>query len=127
MPYKNCIICGKQFYTKTNGIVCSTICKKRHNVNMTNKYSLQKNPNKLIGIGSGNHPTNKQYNKPHSYHHFKKDKCEICCSTINLLVHHLDGNHNNCCKENLQTVCKQCHQKIHVKRDSKGRFMKQAK
>ena len=28
MPIKNCIICKKEFVTKTTGMTCSDICKK---------------------------------------------------------------------------------------------------
>ena len=127
MPIKICIICKKEFVTKTTGKTCSDICKKKYNVIKQNTYLLKKNSNKLIGIGSGNHPINKQYNRPRSYVHYKKDKCEICGSTKNLLVHHLDCNHNNCTKENLQTLCKKCHQHIHTQRNKLGQFIKQAK
>ena len=127
MPIKICIICKKEFITKTNGIVCSDICRKKHEVNKQNKYYLKKNHNKLVGIGSGNHPNNKKYDKPRSYRHYRKNECEICGSKEKLLVHHLDRNHNNCTKENLQTLCKKCHQNLHTKRDKLGRYIKQAK
>lgn len=50
------------------------------------------------------------------------DKCEVCGSTKNLLVHHIDHNRRHNYKENLMVLCKRCHQNHHCVRDAKGRF-----
>jgi len=47
-----------------------------------------------------------------------KNKCQICSSKTNLVVHHLDGNGNhskssNSSLENLIVLCKLCHLLLH--------------
>ena len=49
-------------------------------------------------------------------------KCERCDSTSNLLVHHKDRNRENNDRDNLEILCKSCHQKEHMLRDTEGRF-----
>lgn len=39
--------------------------------------------------------------------------CEICGSTVNVDIHHKDGNHQNNDSENLMLVCRSCHNKLH--------------
>ena len=80
------------------------------------------------------------------YREYKKDTCEKCPETANLLVHHRDGNRYNNDPSNLETLCKRCHQVEHechknlpdrktlsslkkkqaktAKRDSLGKFIK---
>lgn len=42
------------------------------------------------------------------------DTCFCCQRWFSKIdVHHMDGNHNNNCKENLIKVCKRCHAFIH--------------
>lgn len=41
------------------------------------------------------------------------DKCEICGSTQNVDVHHIDCDWKNNEINNLQAVCRSCHNKIH--------------
>lgn len=41
------------------------------------------------------------------------DKCEICGSSTNIDVHHIDFNWKNNSIDNLQVVCRSCHMKIH--------------
>lgn len=50
------------------------------------------------------------------------EKCELCGSTKNLVVHHIDHNRRNNSKENLMVLCKKCHQEHHCVRDKNGRF-----
>lgn len=52
------------------------------------------------------------------------DKCERCPSTKNLLTHHKDRNRYNNAPENLERLCKKCHQKEHrLDRDASGKFI----
>jgi len=71
------------------------------------------------------------------YRKFKKDSCEICGKKINLIVHHKDENRNNNNKNNLKTLCRNCHSKGHkvflnfkkaykkMERNKYGRFGKE--
>lgn len=43
-------------------------------------------------------------------------KCEKCGSTINVDVHHKDGNRNNNVPENIELLCRSCHMKEHNKK-----------
>jgi len=40
-------------------------------------------------------------------------KCEECGSTIQLVIHHKDGNPNNNDEENLALLCRRCHKRKH--------------
>lgn len=39
--------------------------------------------------------------------------CQFCNSTKKLVVHHKDKNKNNCKQENLITLCRSCHMRVH--------------
>lgn len=54
----------------------------------------------------------------------RKQECEVCKATGNLLVHHIDGNHKHNVLENLTWVCAKCHNVIKHKhpRDNRGRY-----
>lgn len=43
----------------------------------------------------------------------KERKCEICGSTTNVDVHHIDGNFSNNNIDNLMLLCRSCHMKAH--------------
>lgn len=49
-----------------------------------------------------------------NYKKFLKESCEKCDSTTHLVIHHKDINHNNNNSENLQTLCRMCHNELHV-------------
>ena len=55
----------------------------------------------------------------------RKQECEVCKTTSNLCVHHIDGDHNNNVLDNLMWVCYKCHNEIKhpIKRDKTGRFV----
>lgn len=41
-------------------------------------------------------------------------KCSICCRHfMSLIIHHIDGNHNNNLQSNIIQICVDCHQMIH--------------
>lgn len=48
-----------------------------------------------------------------TYRRVKKSKCERCESDKFLIVHHKDENRENNVLENLETLCKSCHQAHH--------------
>ena len=55
----------------------------------------------------------------------RTQECEVCKTTSNLCVHHIDGDHNNNVLDNLMCVCYKCHNSIkhHHERDKNGRFV----
>lgn len=40
-------------------------------------------------------------------------KCKICLSDVNMEIHHKDRDRNNNNEENLITLCRNCHRKLH--------------
>ena len=47
----------------------------------------------------------------------KGEECEICDTTEDIIVHHVDGDRENNDIDNLVPVCKSCHGKIHTGAD----------
>lgn len=39
--------------------------------------------------------------------------CTICDSEVNVVVHHVNGEREDCCLDNLVPVCSKCHMRIH--------------
>lgn len=109
-------------------------CQKARAVEITMKCKKKRIPTTKIGVGSGNSSKNKGHYTHGSfktgiqaYRNIYKDahkelKCELCGSTKNLCIHHLDENRYNNSLDNLQCLCKKCHQLHHVKRDKQGKF-----
>lgn len=104
-----CKYCGKKLERKRfNGRLedysvflkrqyCDRECMKRAflkigetDANWSNAHASARNINKLI---------------------LKKDHCEICGSTKNLDMHHIDGNWQNNNLDNLMCLCRSCHMK----------------
>lgn len=48
-----------------------------------------------------------------TYRKFKKNNCERCGTTDKLIVHHKDENRYNNVLDNLETLCRRCHQIHH--------------
>ncbi|WP_138501767.1 HNH endonuclease signature motif containing protein [Spirosoma lacussanchae] len=48
-----------------------------------------------------------------------KSACQECGTASGLEVHHIDRNIKNNDPENLQTLCRSCHMKLHWKEDEK--------
>ncbi len=128
---KVCIKCGNEVpQTKyKNAKYCSSKCRSayiayRHRV----KQGLIKKP----GVGSGgnqwaennsNYKTGSTSYKRNTFN-FKEKKCERCCSLEHILVHHKDENRLNNSLDNLEVLCKKCHQEHHCKRDEFGKYIK---
>lgn len=120
-----CIQCNNSFNTESirkDKRMCPK-CLRINKIKSVMNARKKRIPTTEIGVGSGNSSINKErVNTVNNYRKFKKDKCILCASTKYLCVHHIDLNRNNNTIENLITICKQCHQKYHVKRDALGRF-----
>lgn len=138
-----CKKCGVPFQKemKSSYVWYCEDCRKKRNVEINMAVKKRKIPTTEIGVGSGNSSKNKShYNHPsfktgiQAYRNIYKDAyivprkdgkkmvCALCGSDKYLCIYHLDHNRENNSIENLQCLCKKCHQKHHIKRDKKGRF-----
>jgi 5-methylcytosine-specific restriction endonuclease McrA len=106
-------------------------CKRGHLLDEKNTYLFKRKDGRLSR--SCRKCRNKQTRlkrNPHARH--KGDHCEICqfvpVHECQLDVHHLDGNHANNDRANLQTVCANCHRLLTLmqnqfrNKDSRGRL-----
>lgn len=50
------------------------------------------------------------------------DKCSLCDSTHDLIVHHKDRNRKNNSVENLELLCASCHNKTHPLNNTKKAY-----
>lgn len=44
-----------------------------------------------------------------------REVCSECGTSVDVCVHHIDGNHDNESLTNLQWLCRSCHAKLHAK------------
>ena len=49
------------------------------------------------------------------------EKCELCNSSVDLRLHHKDGNRKNNDIRNIQLLCRDCHYKVHGKKKKRGK------
>lgn len=131
MPFKikNCQICAEEFQPRSGvAKVCDT-CRpewerrkkqERHKKTYIRKGYNQKKENNNSWRGGIGVFVEMAYND-----YSLEKKCNRCGSESFLCVHHKDRNRRNNAKENLEILCKSCHQKEHVKRNEKGQFTKQ--
>jgi 5-methylcytosine-specific restriction endonuclease McrA len=111
-----------------NAKYCSTKCRNAYN---SYKWRVSKGLIEKPGVGSGGNQlgeNNHQYKTgigSYSTKAFKRygRQCNRCKSTTNLLVHHINHDRSNNNIENLEVLCKKCHQNHHCIRDEKGRFI----
>lgn len=121
---KICIDCGTEFHAKTSAkrcTECQATFKKLNSRKRSLNHAYKTGRIKEQGVGSGNASVNK--NRPlgiQTYRKVLKDHCEMCgkirprsYNPWEWCVHHKDENRYNNSEENLITVCKSCHQKIH--------------
>ena len=117
MQNKCCIICKKKFSpTGRNAKYCGKKCVE---IVKREKYKIwwKSNP-RYKGCGSGGNQGIGESH--HSYkngigifHRHRKAFCERCGSDRFLCVHHKDENRTNNLIDNLETLCKSCHQRHH--------------
>ena len=149
---KQCLCCGKAFYThlceirRGGGKFCSRSCRTVYH----NTYNNPAKKDEVRAKISENHADVSGENNPmfmrrgeqspaykdgrnsfkgEKYRRMllasgRKQECEICKTTSNLHVHHIDGNHKHHTLDNLTWVCAKCHNVIkhNHPRDNRGRF-----
>ena len=127
-----CIKCGgeipKTKYKSTK--YCSDQCRSAA---ATQRYRIRRNLIEKPGVGSGNNQKgfkNHQWKgglwsfREKAFSNFP-NQCNRCGTTELLLVHHKDENRANNDINNLEILCKKCHQNHHCKRDQiTGRYIK---
>lgn len=124
-----CLKCENQIpeNKNANAKFCSAGCRNNYN---TYKYAI-KNRIESPGVGSGG---NQWGEKNHQYKNgigtFSKEafrllpnQCNRCSSNERLLVHHKDHDRTNNNINNLEILCKRCHQHHHCTRDENGKFV----
>lgn len=122
-----CVDCGEEFKPTSNRQLRCTSCRaqehkerckgyhKRTYIRKGYKHLVLKNANRFKdGIGI--------------YQKLKRMstdelKCERCGSISHLLVHHKDRDRHNNELDNLELLCKSCHQKEHMIRNEQGQFI----
>lgn len=127
-----CIKCGSEIpHTKyKNAKYCSNRCRAAY---LAYKSSVKKGKIKKPGVGSGGNQwaeNNHRYKtgivsyKRNTFN-YKPKVCERCGAKENILVHHKDENRLNNTLDNLEVLCKKCHQHHHCNRNSKtGKYIK---
>lgn len=125
-----CLDCGKEYKKTGNNQIRCTECKISHKKFYNKKYTQE---NRVTGIGSGNNQFGSKNHmwkggtskyrqiKLSSMDHYRCERCNKDLSKyINngkngmWAVHHKDHNRKNPSLENLELLCKRCHQLEHI-------------
>jgi len=107
---KKCLVCGESFET--------------NNRTMTKKYCSDDCRRKAERIFGSKNQTDLEYHNQRKFSGKKYDilkrdeyKCQMCGSERQLIIHHLDETGNldnpNNADDNLITLCRSCHAKLH--------------
>jgi len=125
-----CIKCNNVITNKRKRLkFCSPKCRNAYNAY---QWCLRKSKFEKPGVGSGG---NQKGEKNHMYKtgigsYSKKgftnlpNVCNRCGDLEKLLVHHKDENRSNNELDNLEILCKRCHQEHHSARDISGKYTK---
>lgn len=122
-----CDLCAKEFKPNSNRQKYCDSCR----VKLQKEYNKDYNKKTYTKIGY-DHLVLRNANRFKTgigiYQKLKKLslddlRCERCNSEENLLVHHKDRNRHNNELDNLELLCKSCHQLEHMVRDSSGKFI----
>lgn len=127
---KKCEYCGNAYTARSGRAKYCSDCRKQvgrdqalayyyEHREQRSEYVKQYNAEYFAGKRRGYHQQGSSNNHWRGgaqcgwYDRFMKDACERCGSTELLLVHHRDRNRSNNDLENLETLCKRCHQIEH--------------
>lgn len=102
--YKICETCGGQYLVRKNEIEKRRTCSKKCLGRLQSKERKGSQTEELSYGWKGGIQT---------YRRKMGDKCNRCGSNEKLLVHHIDENRYNNRDENLETLCRRCHQIHH--------------
>lgn len=125
-----CIKCGGDIPSNkySNAKYCSDRCRSAY-ISLQHAYKTGRI--KKPGVGSGGNQVgenNHQYKTGVGTYSKKGFKVHgnTCnrCSEPAVLIHHMDHDRTNNLAENLEPLCKSCHQRHHEQRDEKGRYTK---
>lgn len=119
-----CRRCGKTFTWRARKMYFCPDCARKEKSEYVMRNRAKKDPSVKIGVGSGGNQWGKKnhqfrgggwnYKGIYATHHEDEvPHCEICFSTDNLCIHHIDKNHSNNDPENLIMLCRRCHAKVH--------------
>lgn len=111
-PEKYCAYCGKKMERKTypnsKEDLSSFSRRKYCGIECMRKAYVKKGENSQL-YTAAHHSSRKVVYLIED----REKKCELCGTTINIDVHHKDGNYRNNRSENLMVVCRSCHMKLH--------------
>ena len=127
---KKCQYCGNDYITRSNNTKYCPECRIQVGRNKAlqhyyehreqrREYVAQYNKEYFAGERRGYNQSGENNNHWRGgaqcgyYGKFMKDACERCGSKHFLVVHHRDRNRSNNAPENLETLCKRCHQIEH--------------
>ena len=125
-----CIRCNMPIIGKYKSAkYCSIRCRQAE---ISYRHRVKTGKIRKPGVGSGGNQLDKdnhQYKTGIGLYSKKgfenlPNICNRCKGNINLLVHHIDHNRSNNELNNLEILCKKCHQAHHTRRDESGRYTK---
>jgi 5-methylcytosine-specific restriction endonuclease McrA len=128
---KICEECGKEYKPASNRQKWCTFCgekikkeKKKEYMKKYHKEHYKKKGYNQKGENNNSYKTGIGIFRRKKLESVEEEICERCGSDENLLVHHKDRDRTNNDLDNLELLCKSCHQKEHLIRDPKtGRFI----
>ena len=101
---KTCEECGTVFKIPPQRVDTARACSRK----CLGRIQSRESKGKRTGAANANWKGGIQ-----TYRQYRKDACERCGSTRFLVVHHKDEDRYNNALENLETLCKRCHQLHH--------------
>ncbi len=109
-----CVVCGTKFRPRAEWTATTNSNRKTCGPECYGKLISS-----IVSVTSFKHGQSQVYYTPRALE-FKKLECDWCSTKDLLEIHHKDKNKANNTKENIMTLCKSCHAKLHYKQDDRG-------
>lgn len=115
-PIKSCEWCGKHFERKRVGKLNQLECVSNY---MRRRFCT------ISCAASSQHakPAETRQASRKRARAFVGPCCEACESTLDLVVHHVNGDPMNNSADNMQTLCSPCHSFFHATQRRTGRLL----